>query len=262
MIKFTIDGRVVEAEKGMTVLAVARAHKIRIPALCYHPALKSAGSCRLCAVEVIGETGQGKTMLSCIIRAKEGLVVRTTGELVEKARTLAFQRLLQMAPQSVRLRALADEYGISPGSSEVRPEPLPDGCIRCRLCIRVCKEVVGVEALKIEKRDGTPFVVPVANRCIGCGTCANLCPTDAIRLEDNAGIRTLMIRDEVIGQHPLERCERCGQHYATPEFLHYVEERTARLPHVRAQHHYCPTCARQQMSDRSPVPPGILSKLN
>ena len=94
MINITIDGQAFQAEDGQTVLEVARANGIRLPALCYHPALKPSGACRLCAVEVTGKSGRLTTMLSCVLRVKEGLAVRTTGELVKRARQQAFERLL------------------------------------------------------------------------------------------------------------------------------------------------------------------------
>ena len=142
-------------------------------------------------------------------------------------------------------------YGVDPG-------PPPDGCIRCRLCIRVCKEIVGPGALKMEKREGQNFVVPIEGLCIGCGTCANICPTKVIQVDDRDNVRTILIRDEVVGRHPLERCEGCGRLYATPKFLDHVHDRTAaHHADVKAPHHYCPTCAKlfsdriKSMQDRS-----------
>jgi bidirectional [NiFe] hydrogenase diaphorase subunit len=61
-------------------------------------------------------------------------------------------------------------------------------------------------------------VVPIPDACIGCGTCANLCPTQVIKVEDLENVRTISIRDEVIGRHPLETCEGCGKRFATPKF--------------------------------------------
>ena len=52
MVSFTIDGQEFQAEEGQTVLEVARRAGIRIPTLCYHPALEPYGACRLCMVEV------------------------------------------------------------------------------------------------------------------------------------------------------------------------------------------------------------------
>jgi len=242
MLNLTIDNRSYEAEEGMTVLQVARANNIQIPTLCYHPALIPSGSCKLCAVEVQHGSGRQLTMLACILKVKPGLVVQTQGELVNRARTRAFRNLLQMAPQSQTIRKLAESCGIDPG-------PLPDGCIRCRLCIRVCKEIVGPGALKMEKRDGQNFVVPVEGLCIGCGTCANICPTKVISVEDKENVRTISIRQEIIGRHPLERCEGCGKLYATPKFLDHIHRRTSPHPDVKTHHQYCPTCAKL-FSDR------------
>ena len=238
MIEIIIDGQAYEAEEGQTTLQAARENKISIPTLCYHLALKPSGSCKLCAVEVRGRTsGRPIAMLSCILKVSDGLEIKTTGPIVEAARKKAFKNLLRMAPQSTRLRQMAMDNGVDLG-------PPPDGCVRCRLCIRVCKEIVGAGALKMEKIDGIGFVKPEADRCIGCGTCANICPTGVIRVEDRENVRTVMIRDELIGKHPLERCEGCGRWFATTRFIDYIERRTAPHPHVKETHAYCPTCAK------------------
>lgn len=233
-----IDGTAYPAQEGRTALQVARENKIDIPTLCYHPALKPSGSCKLCAVEVTGRTGGRQiAMLSCILKISDGLEINTRGPIVEAARTRAFKNLLRMAPQSQRLRRMATDYGIDLG-------PPPDGCVRCRLCIRVCKEIVGASALKMAKIDGVSYVVPEPDRCIGCGTCANICPTGAIRVDDRENVRSIMIRNETIGKHPLERCEGCGRWFATTRFIDFIERRTAPHPHVKESHAYCPTCAK------------------
>ena len=243
MVSITIDDREYQVEEGTNVLEAARSNDVPIPTLCYHPSLRPSGSCRLCAVEVPGRSsGRQVTMLACVLKVKDGLVIKTKSDAVSRARTRAFRNLLQIAPQAKNIIALAKSYGIDPG-------PPSDGCVRCRLCVRVCKEIVGPGALKIEKRDGMNYVVPVEGLCIGCGTCANICPTDVIFVENNDNVRTISIRDEVIGRHPLERCEGCGKQYATPKFLNHIHKRTASHTEVKAQHSYCPTCAKL-FSDR------------
>ena len=242
MVKINIDNREYEAEEGLSILETALANGIKIPTFCYHPALKPSGSCKLCAVEMTAKSGRQITMLACILKAKEGLVVKTNSELVTRARTKAFRNLLQMAPQSKIIIDMAKENGIDLG-------PPPDGCVRCRLCIRVCKEIVGAGALKMEKREGTNYVVPIEGNCIGCGTCANLCKTDAIKVEDKDNVRTIYIRDQIIGKHPLQRCEGCGRLYATPKFLDHLKKRIVPHPEVKIHHNYCPTCERL-FSDR------------
>ena len=181
MVTITLDGREYPAEEGRSVLEVARTHNIPIPTLCYHPSLRPSGSCRLCAVEVPGRSsGRQVTMLACVLNVKNGLAVKTQGDAVNRARTRAFRNLLQMAPQAKKIIELAKTYDIDPG-------PPPDGCVRCRLCVRVCKEIVGAGALKMEKRDGKNYVVPIEGLCIGCGTCTYICPTGCIEMVGEPG---------------------------------------------------------------------------
>lgn len=241
-VQIVIDGKSFTADPKMTVLEVLRANDYDIPTLCYHPALTPSRSCKLCAVEVKAKSGRAATVLSCILPVKEGLEIQTESVAVLQAREQAFAGLLQMAPQSTKIRELAVKHGIEIG-------PPPDGCIRCRLCVQVCKEIVGPGALRMENTNGTRRVVPVPEACIGCGTCANICPTQVIRIEDAENVRTISIRDKVIGRHPLEICEGCGRRFATPKFLDHITQRIATHADVKEHHHYCPTCAKL-FSDR------------
>ena len=63
MPQVTIDGRVIDAQAGQTVLEAARDAGITIPTLCYHRDLSPAGSCRLCLVEV--ESLGGHPVAAC-----------------------------------------------------------------------------------------------------------------------------------------------------------------------------------------------------
>lgn len=243
MLTLTVDGKKIEAEQGATALEVLRKNDVRIPTICHHPSLRPSGSCKLCSVEVRGRaTGKPRIMLACVLKVREGMEIRSSGEMVDRARTRAFRSLLQLAPQAEAVTALAKSFDIDPGAP-------PDGCIRCRLCIRVCKEIVGPGALKMEKRHNQSYVAPIEGMCIGCGTCANICPTHVITVSDKNEVRTISIRDEIIGRHPLERCEGCGKYYATPKFLDHIHHRTEVHPDVKTHHHFCPTCSKL-FSDR------------
>ncbi len=58
MVKFTIDGREVQAEEGKVILEVARENHIYIPSLCYHEEVEAYGACRLCMVEITTSRGR------------------------------------------------------------------------------------------------------------------------------------------------------------------------------------------------------------
>jgi NAD-dependent dihydropyrimidine dehydrogenase PreA subunit len=150
-----------------------------------------------------------------------------------------------MAPQSSRLQEMAREENIA-------LPPAPDDCIRCRLCVRVCKEIVGQEALRMEKRGDYMQVTPNPGKCIGCGTCANICPTHAIKVFDRGPLRTVCKAEVIFGQQPLERCQGCGRYYATEKQVDLAEKRTGPHPQVKRYHHCCPACAKL-FSDRLQV---------
>lgn len=243
MIEITIDNQKIFAKENQTILSAAKENKIKIPHLCFHPALKPSGSCKLCGVEVASPSGKQVVMLSCILKAKEGLDIKTDSDLVKAHRIKAFKTLLQMAPDSSRIRNLAKEFNVA-------TPPPPNGCIRCRLCIRVCSEIVKVGALKMVKTEEGNKVVPEAGLCIGCGTCANLCPTNIIKVVDQEGVRTVSIKGQIVGQLLLEHCECCGKMYATSNFLRHVEERPTQHPDTKEHHHLCPSCIKL-MSNRA-----------
>ncbi|SLM27622.1 2Fe-2S iron-sulfur cluster binding domain protein [Desulfamplus magnetovallimortis] len=243
MVEITVDDTTIMAKEGQSVLQVAREHGIRIPHLCFHPALKPSGSCKLCGVEVASRSGKSVIMLSCILKVKQGLVIQTATEAVQQARVKAFNKLLQMAPDSFRIRQIAADFNVD-------VIPPADGCIRCRLCIRVCNDVIGARALKMETVGEKRFVMPQPGRCLGCGTCANLCPTRLIHVEDKDGVRTVSIRGETIGKLPLVRCEGCGQMYVTSDFLDHVASATSDHPHVKVEHRFCKTCVKL-LSDKT-----------
>ncbi|MDY0374894.1 MAG: 2Fe-2S iron-sulfur cluster-binding protein [Desulfobacterium sp.] len=235
MIEIKINGQTISAKENQTLLQVAKENKIKIPHLCYHPALKPSGSCKLCGVEVEALSGRKVVMLSCILKVKQDLVVTTESDLVKANREKAFSKLLSMAPDSKRIRDLAKDFGVAV------PLP-PNGCIRCRLCIRVCNEIVKARALKMVKTEGGSLVVAGDGACIGCGTCANLCPTNIIKIVDEDCVRTVSIKDQVIAQLPLEWCEGCGKMYATANFLNHVTQSTLDHPDTKEHHHLCPAC--------------------
>ena len=78
---------------------------------------------------------------------------------------------------------LAKEYGVKETRFKVtNPE---EQCLLCGLCVRVCEEVVGVQAISfgsrgVTKHIATPYMVP-NEACLACGSCVTVCPTGAMQ---------------------------------------------------------------------------------
>jgi formate dehydrogenase major subunit len=83
-LQLTIDGRLLQAHEGETVLEVARREGISIPALCYQEGMASWGACRLCLVEI---EGTNKLQPACTAPASDGMVVQTDTPRVRARRT-------------------------------------------------------------------------------------------------------------------------------------------------------------------------------
>ena len=86
MPKLIIDNIEVEVPAETKLIEAARRAGIIIPHFCYHPALGSAGACRMCAVKCLDGPVKGIQM-SCMIPAQDGMVVSTTDEEAVKMRS-------------------------------------------------------------------------------------------------------------------------------------------------------------------------------
>jgi len=185
MPKLTINGSEIQVPEGRTVLEACREHSIHVPTLCYHPALEPYGACRLCMAEVSSPPRPSRLVASCVHPCEEGAVIETDSEAVRKSRKTTIELLLAGAHNDPMLLALAEEYGVK----EIRfILPEQDLCVLCGLCVRACREIVGVGAISLINRGmarkvSTPFQI-ASSTCIACGTCVLICPTDAIKLKD------------------------------------------------------------------------------
>lgn len=175
-----IDGREVEASKGMTVLEAAKSVGIAIPTLCHYEKLEPYGGCRLCIVEA-EVRGSTKLVVSCLYPVEKDLVVRTRSEKVDRIRKTILELLLAHAPDARGLQDLAKEYG----ADKDRFEKEPSFCIHCGLCVRYCTEVKKKNAIGFINR-GTRreinFIPEIASKeCWNCKECFPLCPTEALQ---------------------------------------------------------------------------------
>jgi len=226
MITFTIDGDEVEGEKGQNVLQVALDNGFDIPHLCYHEALKPYGACRLCQVEV---TKGGRTRLttSCNYPVLEGISVQTNTEKTTRARKMVIELLLARCPDVPIIKDLAEEYSVG----EPRFKLDNDDCILCGLCERVCREVVGVDAITFlgrgsDRKVGPPLEIN-PKTCIACGACVYICPTNCIKLEETESERTIVRWERTL---PMKKCKACGRSFAPWFQLEYFGKITDGIP--------------------------------
>jgi len=224
-VRFTLDGRKVNAAPGTTVLAAARAAGVEIPTLCHHPDLEPVGACRLCVVEV-SLPGWTSTDLvtSCLYPVAEGLVVATSSEKVRTARRQVLSLLAARHPGVEPIARLAREYGAevaglavgaAADSNPRTPGVDPDRCILCGLCTRVCEAYATIAIVTVQR--GTwkavgAFDAKAPTACVGCGACAALCPTAAIPAVRTASAYRIWERtfETALCAVDEERCSGCG----------------------------------------------------
>ena len=203
---FKLDGKLVEAEAGMTIWEVANGRGLIIPHLCHKPATgyRPDGNCRACMVEVEGE----RTLVaSCIREPSEGMVVTTNSARAESARKMVVEMLLADQPEkdlshdkSSHLWEMADLNGVIQSrlprlekgriplldDSHVAMRVNLDACIQCGLCVRACREVQVNDVIGMSGRghDAYPtfdFADPMGDStCVACGECVQACPTGAL----------------------------------------------------------------------------------
>ncbi len=240
MVTLTIDGREFTAEEGKTVLEIARGNGIDIPVLCHHEEVSPYGACRLCMVEITSRRGRNRLVTSCLYPVEEGLVVKTDTERVRDVRRMVIELLLARCPDSEVIQDWARKLGVSGG--RFRSEEGNRKCILCALCNRVCQEVVGVSAISlanrgVDRRMTTPFN-DFSKACIGCGSCAYVCPTGAISFEDVGDTRTVAM-PHVTMEFRLKKCSKCGKYWAPERQLEYIAKIAGLSPDT---FEVCPDC--------------------
>ena len=230
-VRFTLDGREVEAAAGETLWQVAERQGTVIPHLCYdpQPGYRPDGNCRACMVEVEGER---VLAASCIRRPAAGMKVRTDSERARNARGMVLELLMADQPAreaahdaGSRLWQWADRLEVTGSRFPARDAPAPDSshpamrvaldaCIHCTLCVRACREVQVNDVIGMAYRGGDAKVVfdfddPMGeSTCVACGECVQACPTGALTaasMVDDAGVD----KREALTEVP-SVCPYCG----------------------------------------------------
>lgn len=207
LVALEIDGKKVSVEEGQTILDAALSIDVDIPRLCKDERLTPTGACRMCIVAVEGEP---KLLTACSTPAEEGMVVQTETSEIRKLR----KTILELVIAEHRLSCptcekdgdcLLQDYCYRYNSNEHKYEKLehkvhsmnytakekafvydPSKCIRCGRCVKICREVQGVEAIDFINRGKEVLVTTGFNDplkttvCETCGQCVGTCPVGAL----------------------------------------------------------------------------------
>jgi len=205
-IRFTLDGKEVEARAGETIWEVANGRGLVIPHLCHKPApgYRPDGNCRACMVEVEGER---VLVASCIREPVAGMKVTTNSVRARSARKMVVEMLVADQPprdvahdRSSHLWDMAAAQGVTASrfpkleegriplldDSHVAMSVNLDACIQCGLCVRACREVQVNDVIGMSGRGHDSYPTfdlddPMgASTCVACGECVQACPTGAL----------------------------------------------------------------------------------
>lgn len=209
VIKAKINGIMIRAQEGTTILEAARKVQIKIPTLCKHPDLPPFASCGICIVKI---KGSSKMLRACCTPIEEGMEITTHDPEIVEIRRTVIELILSNHPNDClkcarntdcELQTLVADFGIRQESFPqfLRDLPTdkstkalvlePSKCILCGRCVYVCGELQDVWALSFLQRGINTRISPAGDivlaesPCVRCGQCVAHCPTGSIVEQDD-----------------------------------------------------------------------------
>ena len=209
-IRFSLNGREVEAGTDETILQAAERHGVEIPRLCYQEGYRADGNCRACMVEIEGERALAP---SCCRKPSDGMKVSSDNARALHSQKMVLELLLADMPlqgtSPYRLDSELDQWvaklNVFSPRFEAR-EPVEhdlshpaiavnlDACIQCTRCIRACREEQVNDVIGYAWRGKHSEIVfdmgdlMGESTCVACGECVQACPTGALMPARNVGL--------------------------------------------------------------------------
>ncbi len=166
MVTIYIDGAPYEVQEGQVLLSACLALGFNIPYFCWHPALHSVGSCRLCAVKEFRDENDtwGRITMSCMTPVAEGLRISIDDPEVKEFRASVLEWLMINHPHDCpvcdeggechlqdmtvmtghvyrRYRYKKNTYHSQYLGPFIHHEP--NRCIQCYRCVRFYRDYAG-----------------------------------------------------------------------------------------------------------------------
>ena len=200
-VEFEIDGKLVTANQGDSIISIADREGIDVPRFCYHKKLSVAANCRMCLVDV---EGVPKAQPACSTPVASGLKIHTRNDKAKSAQKAVMEFLLINHPLDCpicdqggecELQDVAMEYGTDVSKYNLGKRIVADKgigaliqtdmtrCIHCTRCVRFGAEVAGIvemggtgrgEDVKIE-----PFLTEGIQSELS-GNMIDVCPVGAL----------------------------------------------------------------------------------
>ena len=224
-VRFSLNGREIDAGAQETILQAAERHDVAIPRLCYKEGYRADGNCRVCMVEIEGERALAP---SCCRKPAAGMKVNSNTDRALHSQKMVVELLLADMPQQgesiYRLDSELDLWAkelnvfsprfasrepVAPDLSHPAIAVNLDACIQCTRCVRACREeqvndVIGYAARGKHSEIVFDMGDPMGeSTCVACGECVQACPTGALMPARNVGLVTPDKRVESV-------CPYCG----------------------------------------------------
>lgn len=253
LVNIKVNNTPISVEDGLTIMQACKKIGIELPSFCHDDRLNPSGLCRMCIVEIVGTSN---LEVGCGTFVKEGMEIYTNSPKVREERKQILELMVSQHPLecttcqrtgSCKLQEYTNLYfhNFTP-KYENNPKQLPiddsnpfyyydpNKCILCKKCVRVCDELVEIEAISTVDRGDYTTIAPFfkdtldSSNCVSCGNCVSVCPVAALVPKNSQFYNTekvkttcsycgvgcqleLLVKDgEVVGSEPVENAVNEG----------------------------------------------------